>query len=205
MLSEEQTEQIKKQIIKQIGTNFPEDKKQSAISQIETMNPEQFETFLKQNKMIKESTGQQCVFCSILFGDIPSYKIDENDKAISVLEINPVSKGHSLVIPKDHIDSKEKLPKDVFSLAEDVSKRIGEELKPKKIDIISSSLFGHEIVNVIPVYEAETIKSKRKPTNPEELLGLQKLLEKKQSENIPKRTIKKIKQKEKFWLPKRIP
>jgi len=92
MLSEEQTEQIKKQIIKQIGTNFPEDKKQSAISQIETMNPEQFETFLKQNKMIKESTGQQCVFCSILFGDIPSYKIDENDKAISVLEINPVSK-----------------------------------------------------------------------------------------------------------------
>jgi len=205
MLSPEQTEQIKKQIIKQIETNFPEDKKAVAKSQIEAMNPEQFEAFLKQNKLIKESTGQQCIFCSIMFGDIPSYKIGENDKALAVLEINPVSKGHALVIPKEHISSEEKLPKEVFSLAEDVSKKIKTKLKPKEVDITPSNLFGHEVVNVIPVYEDETIKSERKPIKPEELLGLQKLLEKKQSEKIPKRTIKKIVSKEKLWLPKRIP
>lgn len=205
MLSPEQTEQIKKQIIQQIETNFPEDKKAAAKGQIETMNPEQFETFLKQNKLIKESTGQQCVFCSIMFGDIPSYKIDENDKALAVLEINPVSKGHSLVIPKEHIPSEEKLPKEIFSLAEEVSKKIKTKLKPKEVNISNSNLFGHEVVNVIPVYEDETIKSERKPLKPEELLGLQKLLEEKQSENIPKRTVKKIKPDEKLWLPKRIP
>lgn len=205
MLTPEQTEQIKKQIIQQIGTNFPEDKKAAAKSQIEAMNSEQLEEFLKQNKLIKEGTGQKCIFCSIVFGDIPSNKIEENDKAVAVLEINPVSKGHSLIIPREHVSSKENLPKEVFSLAEDVSKRIRDKLKPKKVDVSPSNLFGHEIVNVVPVYENETLESQRKPTNPEELFALQKLLEKKPSKKVPKRTIKKIKSKEKLWLPKRIP
>ncbi len=205
MLTPEQTEQVKKQIIQQIETNFPEDKKTAAKSQIKAMNPEQLEEFLKQNKLIKERTGQECIFCSIVFGDVSSNKIDENDKALAVLEINPVSKGHSLIIPKEHVSQKEKLPKEIFSLAQDVSKRIEKELKPKKVDISPSNLFGHEILNIVPVYENETLASQRKPTNPEELLSLQKLLEKKPVEKVPKRTIKKIKPEEKLWLPKRIP
>jgi diadenosine tetraphosphate (Ap4A) HIT family hydrolase len=206
MLTPEQTEQVKKQVIQQIDSTFPEDKKEPAKNQIKAMDSKQLEKFLEQNKLIKQETGEQkCIFCSIVFGDIPSYKIDENEKAIAVLEINPISRGHSLVIPKDHIASKENLPSETFSLAKDISKRIKTKLKPKEVKLASANLFGHEVLNIIPIYKDETPESERKPLNPEELLGLQKLLEKEPPKKIPKRAIKKIRSKEKLWLPKRIP
>lgn len=206
MLTPEQTVQIKEQLIKQIDKTFPDDKKELAKKQIEIMDSEQLEKFLEQNKLMKQETGEQkCIFCSIVFGDISSYKIDENEKAIAVLEINPISKGHSLVIPKNHKDSKEKIPSEAISLAKDISKRIETKFKPNNIKIASTNLFGHEVLNVIPIYKDETPESERKPLNPEELLGLQKLLEKEPAKKIPKREIKKIISKEKLWLPKRIP
>lgn len=206
LLTPEQTEQVKKQIIQQIENRFPEDKKQAAISQIKAMNSEQLEDFLKQNKLIKQGKGEhQCIFCSIVFGDIASYKIDENDGAIAVLEINPISMGHALVIPKEHLSGEDKIPKSVISLVESISALIKTKLKPKKIETSSSNLFGHEIINIIPVYDSENINSERSQANPKELLELQETLLKKKSEVIsakPKR--KKIKS-EKLWLPKRIP
>jgi len=202
-LTSEQTAQIKEQLLKQIDKTFPDDKKGPAKKQIESMNPEQLEKFLEQNKLIKQETGEQkCIFCSIVFRDIPSYKIDENEKAIGVLEINPISKGHALVIPKEH-KSKEKLPAEAISLSKEISKRIKKKLKPKDVKIASTNLFGHEVLNIIPIYKDETPESERKPLNPEDSLGLQKLLEKKPEKKTPKRTIKKTKKK--LWLPKRIP
>ena len=206
MLTPEQTVQIKEQLIKQIEKTFPDDKKELAKKQIEIMDSEQLEKFLEQNKLMKQETGEQkCIFCSIVFGDISSYKIDENEKAIAVLEINPISKGHSLVIPKNHIDSKEKIPSEAISLAKDISKRIETKFKPNNIKIASTNLFGHEVLNVIPVYKDETPESERKPLNPEELLGLQKILKKKIVKKIIKEIKKPKKIKEKLWLPKRIP
>ena len=206
MLTPKQTVQIKEQLIKQIEKTFPDDKKELAKKQIEIMDSEQLEKFLEQNKLMKQETGEQkCIFCSIVFGDISSYKIDENEKAIAVLEINPISKGHSLVIPKNHIDSKEKIPSEAISLAKDISKRIETKFKPNNIKIASTNLFGHEVLNVIPVYKDETPESERKPLNPEELLGLQKILKKKIVKKIIKEIKKLKKNKEKLWLPKRIP
>ncbi len=206
MLTPEQTVQIKEQLIKQIEKTFPDDKKELAKKQIEIMDSEQLEKFLEQNKLMKQETGEQkCIFCSIVFGDISSYKIDENEKAIAVLEINPISKGHSLVIPKNHIDSKEKIPSEAISLAKDISKRIETKFKPNNIKIASTNLFGHEVLNVIPIYKDETPESERKPLNPEELLGLQKILKKKIVKKIIKEIKKPKKIKEKLWLPKRIP
>lgn len=43
-----------------------------------------------------------CVFCKIIEGDIPSYKIAENDKFYAFLDITQFTKGHTLVIPKEH-------------------------------------------------------------------------------------------------------
>ena len=44
-----------------------------------------------------------CVFCKIIKGEIPSYKIYEDDDVLAFLDINPVSPGHTLIIPKKHI------------------------------------------------------------------------------------------------------
>jgi histidine triad (HIT) family protein len=43
-----------------------------------------------------------CIFCKIVAGEIPSYKVYENDHVLAFLDIFPVSKGHTLVIPKAH-------------------------------------------------------------------------------------------------------
>jgi diadenosine tetraphosphate (Ap4A) HIT family hydrolase len=205
MLTPEQTAQIKEQLFKQIEKTFPDDKKEPVKKQIEAMDPEQLEKFLEQNKLIKQDTGEQkCVFCSIVFGDIPSYKLDENDKAIAVLEINPISKGHSLVIPKEHA-SKEKQSPEVLSLAKDLSKKIKTKLKPKEVKLASANLFGHEILNLIPIYKDETPESERKQETPEELEKLQKILKEKTEEKVLKKTKKSKRTKEKLWLPKRIP
>ncbi|CEO59859.1 Putative Remark: Hnt1 from S. cerevisiae interacts with the cyclin dependent kinase Kin28 [Penicillium brasilianum] len=43
-----------------------------------------------------------CIFCKIIKGDIPSFKIFESDKVFAFLDIQPLSRGHALVIPKFH-------------------------------------------------------------------------------------------------------
>ena len=54
------------------------------------------------------------VFTKIVNGEIPSYKIAENDKYYAFLDINPVAKGHTLVIPKLEEDYIFNLPQDVY-------------------------------------------------------------------------------------------
>jgi len=206
MLLPEQIQQIKRQIIEQINSSFPEDKKESAKQQIDNMNPEQLEEFLKQNNLIKsDGSDQQCIFCSIISGNTKSYQIEETKDAIAILEINPISKAHVLVIPKKHISSSEKLPKAIINFAEKIAKKIKSKFKPKNIIISQANLFGHEIINVLPVYENETLNSKRNKSKPKELEKLQNILKEKPKPKIitpPK--IKKLSS-EKLWLPKRIP
>jgi histidine triad (HIT) family protein len=43
-----------------------------------------------------------CIFCKIIRGEIPSFKVFEDDKTFAFMDINPISPGHSLVIPKFH-------------------------------------------------------------------------------------------------------
>ncbi len=202
MLPQEQITQIKNQIIRQINSTFPEDKKQSAIQQIKSMNPEQLEEFLKQNKLMKQGATpetSQCIFCSIVSGQTQSYKIDENSNAIAILEINPISKAHAIVIPKKH---SEKVSKKALQLAEKIKKKINTKFRPKNIELIPTNLFGHQIINILPVYTDETINSEKHQAKPEELEKLKKQLEKK-PKLIKKSKPKKIK--EKLWLPRRIP
>jgi len=207
MITPEQTEIIKKQLINQIEKSFPENKKEFAKKQIENMDSVELEEFLKKNQLIKtEKKQEDCVFCSIISGKIQSHIIDENKKGLAVLEINPVSKGHVIIIPKEHVSSSDKVPVSVFSLAKKVAKRLKTKFKPKSIEISSSKLFGHEIINVIPLYGNENLTEKH-PAKPEELEELQKILVK------PKKKTGKIKRKKtiskksgkKLRLPRRIP
>lgn len=46
----------------------------------------------------------KCIFCEIVAGNIPSHKIYEDDKYLAFLDIFPTTEGHTLVIPKKHVD-----------------------------------------------------------------------------------------------------
>ncbi|KAK1968572.1 HIT domain-containing protein [Colletotrichum eremochloae] len=48
------------------------------------------------------SSLASCIFCKIIKGEIPCFKLFESDKTLAFLDINPLSRGHALVIPKYH-------------------------------------------------------------------------------------------------------
>ncbi len=45
---------------------------------------------------------QDCLFCRIVAGEIPSQRIDENESTVSFMDINPATRGHALVVPRTH-------------------------------------------------------------------------------------------------------
>ncbi len=201
MLSEEQIKDIKEQLLKQID-KVPEEHKEETREQIEAMNPEELEEFLEKNKLIKK---QGCIFCSIAKQEIPSYKIDENQEALAVLEINPVSEGHALILAKEH-KTIENIPSSM-QLAQKVAKKIRAVFKPEDIKIETSSAQGHGIINIIPIYKDK--KPERKKASESELSEiLKKLLENKEpeAEEKPKQAKKrKIRLKNLPKAPRRIP
>jgi hypothetical protein len=69
------------------------------------MNNEQLIDFLNQNNLIKEdieNPEESCIFCLISSKRINSCIIKEDSNNIAVLDINPLSEGHSIIIPKKH-------------------------------------------------------------------------------------------------------
>jgi len=56
-----------------------------------------------------------CVFCKIVAGDIPCYKVYEDEDFLAFLDMYPVNHGHTLVIPKKHYDNIFDLPNDIAS------------------------------------------------------------------------------------------
>lgn len=48
------------------------------------------------------SSDSDCIFCKIIAGEIPSFKLYEDDDTFAFMDINPASEGHALVIPKEH-------------------------------------------------------------------------------------------------------
>jgi histidine triad (HIT) family protein len=222
-LTEEQIKQMKEQVIGQIKKTFPEEKKKDAIDKLNIMSNKEFEEFIKKNNLIQEKNsqeetlknnppGQQCIFCTISSGQTPSYKIAEDNKAVAVLELNPLSKGHTLIIPKKHVKKPEQLPPETQELINKVTQILKQKLNPKDLKLTSNNIMGHESVNLIPIYDKEL--KERKQSSREELKKLQQQLsskpeqisEKKQPEKLPekKKEIEFLSRK-KNWLPRRIP
>ena len=56
--------------------------------------------------------ADDCIFCKIIEGSIPSFKLYESDKILAFLDINPLSDGHFLIIPKTHAEKIHQVPDD---------------------------------------------------------------------------------------------
>ncbi|KAF1946634.1 HIT-like protein [Clathrospora elynae] len=68
--------------------------------------------------------ASSCIFCKIIKGQIPSMKIFESDKTLAFLDIGPLSKGHSLIIPKYHGAKLHDIPDDQLAEVLSVTKKI---------------------------------------------------------------------------------
>jgi len=65
-----------------------------------------------------------CIFCKIIKGELPSYKIYEDDKILAFLDINPINKGHALVVPKEHYENTLETPDELLAHMAVVVKKI---------------------------------------------------------------------------------
>ena len=96
------------------------------------------------------------LFSRIATGEIPSYKIAEDEKHFAFLDINPVAKGHTLVIPKREIDyifdlSDEELA-DLHVFAKGVAKALGEAIPCRKVGMTVIGLeVPHAHIHLIPI------------------------------------------------------
>ncbi|MBS3075402.1 HIT domain-containing protein [Candidatus Pacearchaeota archaeon] len=202
-ITPEQSIEIKKQLLAQVE-KLPQEKKEEIKEYIKNLNEEQLEEFLKQNKIEMQNSSsspqekslQSCIFCAIAKNQVPSYKLAENKKSMAILEINPLSKAHSIIIPLEHLTI-EKLPKSAMSLAQKLTKKIKKKFKPNDIKIETSSFQGHAMINVIPIYKDVSLKKQK--ADEKELKSIQ---EKLQAKSRAKRAeSKKAKEKKESRLP----
>ena len=115
------------------------------------------------------------IFSNIVAGDIPCYKIAENDRFFAFLDINPLAEGHTLVIPKQEtdylFDLDDEQYKDLFVFAKKIAIAIKKTIPCKKVGIAVVGLeVAHAHIHLIPlndVYDIDFKKDKLKLT-PEE-------------------------------------
>jgi len=96
------------------------------------------------------------IFSRIVEGEIPSYKIAESEDYYAFLDINPLARGHALVIPKKEVDYifdiENELYKELFTFAKKVGKAIESVIPCKRIGIIVFGLdVPHAHIHLIPI------------------------------------------------------
>lgn len=98
---------------------------------------------------------KNCIFCKIIKKEIPAWVIYEDDKFIGFLDINPVAKGHSLLIPKEHHAWIHETPDELLSEAFIISKKIIKIMRKNlSCDYVQVNVTGTDVphlhVHLIP-------------------------------------------------------
>lgn len=106
--------------------------------------------------------NKDCIFCQIVNGSIPCYKLFEDNDVLAFLDISQVTKGHALVISKQHYENFLSTPKEIIHKVMDVAQRIGQVqiqmMGAKGVNILSNCYeeagqsVMHFHVHVIPRY-----------------------------------------------------
>ena len=101
-----------------------------------------------------------CIFCKIVNGEIPSKKIYEDDNVIVIMDVNPKVDGHSLIIPKKHVEDYTKMTDEDFKYVNNAARIVGlslvEKLKAKGltcgINYGDSQAVKHFHMHLLPDY-----------------------------------------------------
>ena len=73
--------------------------------------------------------NDDCIFCKLANGDIPTRKIYEDDKFVVFMDLGPATKGHSLVVPKDHYANIYEMPAELLGEAMQIAQKMAIKLK----------------------------------------------------------------------------
>lgn len=109
------------------------------------------------------------IFTKIVNGEIPSYKIAEDDRYLAFLDVNPNAKGHTLCIPKQEINKIFDMEEDhylgLMQFARNVAKAIEKTVPCKRIGVAVVGLeVPHVHVHLIPLHDMDDMRFQRKVT-----------------------------------------
>lgn len=112
-------------------------------------------------------TITDCIFCKIIAGEIPSTRIYEDEKFFAFMDINPLTKGHCLLIPKEHHATLHDMPDDLLQGLIIVAKRLAgaaaKGLKAEGINLIQSNgraanqIIDHYHMHIIPRWASSEV------------------------------------------------
>lgn len=96
------------------------------------------------------------IFTKIINGEIPCHKIAENDKFFAFLDINPLQKGHTLVVPKDEVnyifDNSDEVLSEILLFAKGVARAIEKTVDCKRVGLMVLGLeVPHTHVHLVPI------------------------------------------------------
>lgn len=114
------------------------------------------------------TTDPDCPFCQIVAGEIPATKVDEDERTVTFMDINPGTRGHALVVPRNHArDLHDIDPEDLAAVgraAQRLAARQRDVLGAEGINLLNSSgeaawqTVLHFHLHVVPRYAGDGLK-----------------------------------------------
>ncbi len=124
-----------------------------------------------------------CIFCKIVAGELPARIVQEDERTIAIMDIAPATRGHALVIPREHArDLTEIAPEDLAAsalAAQRLAASMRERLGAEGVNLINScgaaawQTVFHFHIHVIPRYEGDPLRLPWIPSqgDPEQIAG----------------------------------
>ena len=120
------------------------------------------------------ASDPDCLFCKIVAGDVPSLRVHEDDRTVAFMDISPATRGHLLVIPREHAADVHAIePEDLKAVvvaAKGLAQRVRDKLGADGVNLLQSTgsvawqTVFHFHMHVIPRYEDDPL---RLPWQPE--------------------------------------
>src|SRR3954463_16471034 len=111
---------------------------------------------------------EECIFCKVLAGEIPAQMVDEDEHTVAFMDINPWTRGHALVIPREHSTDLLEVPDDDLARTAAGAKRLARSMKERLgcdgVNLINScgaaawQTIFHFHVHVIPRYDDDPLR-----------------------------------------------
>ncbi len=124
------------------------------------------------------------IFTRIINGEIPCYKVAEDDRYFAFLDINPLTKGHTLVVPKqetDYIfDLDDKMLGDMMIFAKKIARKIKEKIACKRVAVVVLGMeVPHAHIHLIPINSEQEVDFHREKLKltPEEFQKVAELIQ----------------------------
>jgi histidine triad (HIT) family protein len=111
----------------------------------------------------------ECIFCKIVAGELPAHVVDEDERTIAFMDISPGTRGHLLVVPREHARDVLEVPAEedlhaTLDTVQRLARRVVQRLGAQGVNILNSrgavawQTVFHFHVHVIPRYEGDPLR-----------------------------------------------